>query len=108
MEKFNQVCVWPATVVGEADVAEFEQWVKNDLGTRIQYCEEVLTNPTPGNEIDEPGGRNDLFFKVHDDDIQKFAVARLKYGMRWWEDILNNGHAPLYPQDVLNKYPKTW
>ena len=106
MENFNQVCVWEGTVVGANEVGSFENWVQLEFGVRAKYSEEVLTLPTPGEE--GTGGRNDLFFRIHDEDVQKFSIARLVYGIRWWEDVLGNGNEELYPQGILEKYPKTW
>ena len=106
MEDFNQVCVWEGTVVGKEEVKNFEEWIQNEFGVRAKYCEEVETLPTPGEE--GTGGRNDLFFRVHNDDVQKFSVPRLLVGIRWWEDVLGNGNGVLYPQEILTKYPKTW
>ena len=106
MENFSQVCVWEGTVVGANEVGSFENWVQLEFGVRAKYSEEVLTLPTPGEE--GTGGRNDLFFRIHDEDIQKFAVPRISIGVRWWEDVLGNGNGELYPQAILEKYPKTW
>lgn len=106
MENFNQLCVWEGTVVGADEVKTFEDWVQSEFGVRAKYSEEVLTLPTPGEE--GTGGRNDLFFCIHDEDVSKFAIARLVYGIRWWEDVLGNGNEDLYPQEILEKYPKTW
>jgi hypothetical protein len=68
--------------------------------------EEVETLPTPN--VEGTGGRNDVFFYVHDNDIDKFSVPRLSMGIRWWEDVLGNGNGVLYKEEVLTKYPKTW
>jgi hypothetical protein len=106
MENFSQVCVWEGTVVGADDIKTFEDWVQDVWKVRAKYCEEVLTLPTPG--VEGTGGRNDLFFRIHDEDIQKFAVPRISIGVRWWEDVLGNGNEELYPQGILEKYPKTW
>lgn len=106
MENFSQVCVWEGTLVGKEEVENFEKWLQDEFGVRGKYCEEVETLPTPNEE--GTGGRNDLFFRVHDEDIQKFAVPRLVVGIRWWEDVLGNGNGVLYPQEVLDRYPKTW
>jgi hypothetical protein len=106
MENFSQVCVWEGTVVGADEVKTFEDWVQSEFGVRAKYCDEVLTLPTPGEE--GTGGRSDLFFRIHDEDIQKFSVPRLMVGIRWWEDVLGNGNGELYPQEILEKYPKTW
>ena len=106
MENFNQLCVWEGTVVGANEVGSFENWVQLEFGVRAKYSEEVLTLPTPGEE--GTGGRNDLLFYIHDEDVNKFAIARLVYGIRWWEDVLKNGNEVLYPQHILEKYPQTW
>ena len=106
MGKFNQLCVWEGTLVGKEEIKSFEKFFKNEMNVRVKYMEEIETLPTPG----EPntGGRNDVFFYVHDDDIMKFSVPRLALGVRWWEDVLGNGNGVLYPENVLAKYPKTW
>jgi len=106
MENFNQLCVWEGTGVGADAVENFEGWLQSEFGVRGKYCEEVLTLPTEG----EPGtgGRNDLLFRVHDEDVMKFAVPRLMVGIKWWEDVLGNGNGVLYTEEILNKYPKTW
>jgi len=105
-KKYNQLCVWEGTVVGKENINDLIRWLKNTFDVRGKYAEEVLTLPTPGEK--GTGGRNDLFFFIHDDDIQKFSVPRFQYGIRWWEDVLGNGNDVLYSEEVLNKYPKTW
>lgn len=104
---FSQLCVWEGVIVGEDRVNEFIEWISETFdGVRVQYAEEVKTLPTPG--VPDTGGRNDIFFYVHEEDILKFAVPRLAYGIRWWEDVLGNGNEYLYTEDILNKYEKTW
>ena len=105
--KFNQLCVWPGTVVGKDEITALEAFFKDEMGVTIKYETEVKTLPdTP--ECTETGGRNDLFFYIADDDIMKFAVPRLSMGIRWYEDVLGNGGGKLYPTEVLEKYEKTW
>ena len=112
MKKYNQLCVWPATVVGKENIKELEDFFKDDMGVRIKYKTEVLTNPDldeDGNEIPDTGGRNDLFFYVHDDDIGKFAIPRLSMGIRWYEDVVSyNDGAYLYSESFLEENPITW
>ena len=98
---FSQVCVWPATVVGD-QVEAFEQHMFDKMGVRVQYLEEVVTGPGEGG----PGGRNDVRFAIHDEDIGKFAVPRLSMGISWIEDVFANGGGVLYP-DRIREY-KTW
>ena len=112
MKKYNQLCVWPATVVGKDDIKELENFFKEEMDVRIKYKTEVLTNPDldeDGNEVPDTGGRNDLFFYVHDDDIGKFAIPRLSMGIRWYEDVVSyNDGAYLYPESFLEENPITW
>lgn len=93
---FTQVCTWPGTLVGADNAKEFEQFILDDLGARVQYLEEVYTAA----DSTGPGGRCDVLFAVHDEDVGKFALARLQYGMRWLEDVYGNGHGHLYPERV--------
>ncbi len=103
---FEQVCIWPACIVSADKIAEFEAFFVSDFnGVRIQYLEEILTNPdrdSDGDPVMNTGGRNDVFFAVHKDDIAKFAVPRLQMGIRWVEDALasHNHSAHLYPSYV--------
>jgi len=109
-EQFQQVCVWPGCVVGADDVDRFKAWMLDEFGARIQYLEEIET----AEDSTGPGGRNDLFFSVHEADIGAFAVKRLAYGIRWIEDVLAecngglcaDGKPVLYPDRVLEY--KTW
>jgi hypothetical protein len=103
---YKQLCVLHGVIVGENSKEEFIEWLKETFDVRGLYSEEVVTLPTP--DVPDTGGRNDLFFYIHDDDIEKFAVPRLAYRIRWWEDVLNNGGGELYDEKILEKYPKTW
>lgn len=109
MSDFTQVVVWPGTLVGQSNVADFEKFILDELGTRVEYLEEVVTYPDMddnGQPVEGTGGRNDLFFAVHKEDIAKFAVPRLAYGMRWIEDVYGNGHGDLYPLRI--SHYRTW
>ena len=106
---YTQVCVFPGLIVDENKIEEFTDQIKEVFDTRVQYLETILTKP----DLDDPentGGRSDVFFAVHQDDIAKFAVRRLQYGIRWIEDVLSkaNGYHlnPLYPEYV--KEYKSW
>jgi hypothetical protein len=107
-EGFKQVCVWPAVVVGEDKVDDFVQWFKDEFETRVQFLEEVETKPDTlaSGPIPGTGGRHDVFFAVHTDDIGRFAVPRLSVGIRWIEDVFLNGHGGLY-DDRFAAY-KSW
>lgn len=107
-EDFQQVCVWPGTTLDSGAEQEFVDFVLKELGTRIQFLEVVFTFPDTknGEPVEDTGGRSDIFFAVHRDDIMKFALPRLKFGMRWIEDVYLNGNGYLYP-DRIEKY-RSW
>ena len=109
-DEFNQLCVMEGTLFPEGGVKEFHQFFKDEFGVRVKFENQVKTLPDmkDGEPIPETGGRNDLFFYIHDDDIGNFAVPRLGMGVKWWEDVLLNGNGKLYDQDVLDAYPATW
>ena len=101
-EGFVQVCVWPGTVVGAEQVEDFEQYFRDEVGVRVQYLEEIKTAPDykDGYPVEGTGGRTDCFFAVHNDDVMKFAMPKLRMGVRWLEDMYGNGHGALYPERV--------
>lgn len=107
-EDFNQVCVWQACLLGNTSPEEFEEWVSKEFnGTRARYLESYLTLPDKkedGSPVQGTGGRSDLMFAIHQEDVPKFAVPRLLYGIHWWEDHVHNCR-PIIPTDVLKKYP---
>jgi hypothetical protein len=86
MSDFKQPVVWPGTLMGEGTPAEFEAFILAEFGCRAKYHGQFTTLPGDGGE----GGREDLVFYVHSEDLGKFAVPRLAYGMRWIEDVLDN------------------
>ena len=101
----SQVCVWPGCMLGDHTPEDFEKFIAGEFkGTRAKFLEIILTNPDPGDP--ETGGRSDLFFSVNSDDLGKFSVPRLAYGIRWIEDVYGNNGGHLYPERV--KEYKTW
>ena len=110
--KFTQLCVWQGVLLEGLTTQQFEEYMLEHFGTRIKYETEIKTLPDLdkyGKPIPETGGRNDVFFYAHEEDIPKFAVPRLQAGIRWWEDVVGyNDNAYLYPQEVLDKYPLNW
>ncbi len=110
--QFTQLCVWPGTVLGDNTPQDLEDFFLKEMNTRIKYHTGVLTNPDldkNGNPIPDTGGRNDLFFYVHSDDIAHFAVPRLQMGIRWWEDVIKyNDNSQLYSPEFIKANPTTW
>ncbi len=108
---YLQLCVWEGVTLDGADPCEFETWFLNEVKARIRFMEVVLTRPDfkDGLEVPNTGGRSDIFFYVHQDDIPIFSINRFNLGnCRWWEDVLGNGGGRLYPESVLEKYEKKW
>jgi hypothetical protein len=111
---FNQLCVWPGVIVGSTpqEQEELVKFMKNEMGVRVKYHTEVQTLPDlnpSGKAIPETGGRNDLFFFVHDEDVSKFAVPRLHLGIRWWEDVIvYNDNSNLYTPEFIQANPPKW
>lgn len=109
---FNQLCVWPATLVGEENIEKFENFFLTDLNVRVKFLTEIKTLPDLDNDynlIPETGGRNDVFFYIHDEDITKFAIPRLNLGIKWWEDVIkyNDTSKHLYTKDFITQHPPT-
>jgi len=110
---YSQVAIWGSTVVGKDKSKEFEDFMKSEYGVRVKYLEEIKTFPDRdqnGSNIEGTGGRNDVFFSVHEADIPKFAVKRFTMDppVRWIEDVIANQSEPLtmYPDSV--KEYRTW
>lgn len=112
-ENYTQVCVWQGILLEDMTPQDFENWMLENTNTRVKFIEEIETNPDKdenGNVVPETGGRNDLFFSVHTDDIDSFCIKKMQMGIRWVEDVLSavnggvdeDGLPTLYPERVLN------
>ena len=112
MENFKQLCVWPATLLEENQIQDFINFFQEDMGVRVEYKTTLLTNPdldAKGNPEPDTGGRHDVFFYIHDEDVMKFAVPRLSLGIRWWEDVIKyNDNSHLYPLEFIEANPPKW
>ena len=112
MENYTQLCVWPGTSMGESTPKDLEEFFKENFNARVKYKCEVTTNPDlneAGDPIPDTGGRTDLMFYVHSEDIGHFAMPRLQAGIRWWEDVVKyNDNSHLYSEQFLNDNPPTW
>lgn len=108
---FTQLCVWPGTVLGDSTPKDLEDFFLNEMGVRVKYHTEVETLPDieNGKAVPDTGGRNDLFFFIHTEDIPKFALQRFQFGIRWWEDVIvYNDNRHLYTDEFLEANPPTW
>lgn len=93
---FTQVVVWPGTICPDNQAEDFEGWIAETFKCRAQYLEQVET--TEASEDGSP--RVDLLFAIHTQDLPRFAVPRLGYGMRWIEDVYGNGQGHIYPERI--------
>lgn len=65
MKGYNQVCVWPGTIVGEDETAKFEAFMLEQFGCKVKFLETVVTLPdrdSEGYAVPGTGGRRDVFF----------------------------------------------
>mgnify|MGYP003148030918 CR=1 FL=1 len=100
------VCVWPGLIIESAE--EALDWFKDNFGVDISIIGIVKTLPDPGDRhLENPptGGRTDFFFRLPNEDIGGFAIPRLQFGIRWWEDIFFNKGQDIYPDEFIQAYP---
>lgn len=90
-EFLQVVAIWPGVSLEDDDIKDFESLFEN---VRLKFITAVETLP----DETGPGGRMDVIFGVHPEDMPRFATARFQYGMRWLEDVYSNGHGHLYPE----------
>jgi hypothetical protein len=110
-DDYTQLCVWPGTVVEQDDVdnGTLAGWFKDEFQfehpIKLVGCVTTLPDRENGKNVEGTGGRHDLMFFVHNEDIMKFSLARLGFGIRWWEDVVLNKSHTIYPSD-FRKYGK--
>ncbi len=110
-ENFKQVCVIQGLLLRDENnndyTDEFIKFVNDKFGVRIQVLEAIVTLPNKdpdGKDVEETGGRYDVFFAVHNEDVGKFTIPRFQLNARWIEDVLAecNYHSPIYPKRVFD------
>lgn len=109
---YIQLCCWQATTLEGTTEQQFEKDMLEIFGVRVKLAEATLTLPDKdenGNSVKDTGGRSDLLFYIHNEDVQKFVIPKLQAGIRWWEDVIKyNNNAHLYTEEILEKYKPTW
>jgi len=111
-EGYSQVCVWPGTTIEPGQEVEVEEYILAETGCKVKFLETIITKPDikNGHPVYGTGNRHDIFLAVQEDDIFKFALTRMQFGIRWVEDVIGewNGYNdnPIYPARV-SEY-KTW
>jgi hypothetical protein len=102
--EYQQIVCWEGTELGVDEEAMFVTFVQEELALQhdVQVIGTVKTLPGRNG----PGGRIDLFFFIHNDDVPRAATRRLKFGMRWINDCIapENGGPGIYPPAFLRAY----
>ena len=98
-KNFQQLCVMEGTTIDDVTTKQFEAQFFERMGVRIKFETEVKTLPDldrAGKSVPGTGGRNDLIFFVHNEDVPKLALIRFHMGIRWWEDV----NKVIYPIEI--------
>ena len=102
---YNQICAWLGVVVKNADKPmtqkEFEKFMLGK-GYKVNYIDEYKTLPDHTGE----GGRNDVIFSLHKDDVNKMVMDRLhKFNgdIKWYEDYVTNYRRQIPYDNLIEK-----
>lgn len=109
---YSQLCLIRGFEIGIDQIEEFEGIILNKFGVRIKYDVQVKTLPLLDEEgyvIPGTGGRNDLFFYIHEEDVEKFSISRMHLGVRWWEDVIaHESNRDSYHPSFIKSRPTIW
>ena len=92
----SQLCV--VTAISD-DLKDLSVLIRETFDVQAVVLDAFRTNPGLG----YPGGRRDVLFSIPQEDVPRFAVPRLEYGIRWWSDYLADSRC-LVPKEILRKY----
>ncbi len=95
-EGFKQVCMFLGIDCDFEDIEkEFCEFMLESFDIRTQYLELSVSKPTVqrGKELENTGGRLDVVFAIHTDDIEKLAAIKMatnnQIPLKWIEDVMN-------------------
>ena len=100
--------VWPGTVVVKSDIPDIMKFFQSTFGIEIDIVGCVTTLPDKdemGFDIKDSGGRHDFFFYVKHADMNKFALKRFAFQMRWWQDVYFNNSEHIYASEFCAAFP---
>jgi len=102
----RQKCVIQGLLIKPDEAKGFEKWFEDEWGYRIEYVTQYKTLPDTENgyDVEGTGGRSDIIFYLHKDDVLKMVVERIrvfKGDIKWWEDHFDNNHN-IIPEEILN------
>ena len=94
-DAYSTVAVLPGCVVFEENVESVLGDFAHAVGAKhpLLIIGTAVTRPDMEEQdtlAPETGGRFDFFFSFNDLDIPRVAIPRLAYGVRWWEDVVDN------------------
>lgn len=108
------LCVWPGIWLWEDGKEVTNAQFAKDMtelfpGMTFRLVGAVKTLPTTSSGLAVPntGGRSDVFFYASPntpDAVVPFCHERLKYKIRWWGDVVQNGDKLIYPPDFLQEH----
>lgn len=100
---FRQVAIWPGFTIidpnypsleAKEHVARFQDWMDEQFHIRVQFLEEIAIQHAQG---EMPF----IVFAIHKEDVSKFVIPRLHFGIRWIEDATDPGNGPPLPQRFI-------
>ena len=83
-EDYTSVWTWMGTTFGDnpgEGVEDMVQWLRNEVGVRVQYLEQITTGPSvdeDGKEVPGTGGRIDQLIAVHEEDYLQWMIFALQ------------------------------
>ena len=94
-DDYQQVVVCPGGL-GNDSPSDFERWVKEVFNVDSQFLlvHDAGSPDSPSREI---------LFAITLKNMSSFAIRRLAYGMRWFEDAYNND-PKRYTQEFKDKF----
>lgn len=102
--RYDQLVVYEGCTDGNKEL--LEEKYRNELQ---EMCRKLgFKKPKIIGVVKTVTGRFDFFFCINNKDVDRFALWRLQYGMRWWEDICANNDHKQYPKEIRVQYPPRW
>lgn len=104
-KNYPQVCIWEGINPENFSFKWFTDKMKKDFDVRIICLEVIETRPEirSARVVEGTGGRFDLFFSVHKQDVDSFNEPKTQYTMKWVDDEIspaeNYKYQP-YPERV--------
>jgi hypothetical protein len=111
---YNDIFVWTAVIMDNDErINEFEALMNNTYKIRVKFLEQIITQPGI-NHLHQKhnGGRQDMIFSVHEDDIPALKnfihiMERIDNELliMEWNLYCTYSGQYMYPQHILDKYP---